>query len=278
MNKILLCIFLIYPTVVWSQGASNCPLKLPFEIRVLINGNYDSFWYSSDSTSQGHRDTIISSNSYHFLIDTNVHGSTFSYAGDSLVFEDFDTNNWNAYYFRAIIHFDTLAKIITSLNLRSDTVFDQLFNTLDSVFWGLTASNISYRSDSLLSSGKEQNLSSYSSWIQHGDVPPISWTYGYYKLISGSVQISGATKAMASVNSISCNSGIIIQSEKGNLKCYFDPSDRIRFVELYTPLGIKAGSVPVPPDQSSVTIPHVSAGLYFVRMGNAVVKIVVPGP
>jgi len=53
---------------------------------------------------------------------------------------------------------------------------------------------------------------------------------------------------------------------------FFQRSNHERTIEYFTPLGRKVANIEIPPGETSVTLPHLPRGLYFIRLGETVIK------
>jgi len=94
----------------------------------------------------------------------------------------------------------------------------------------------------------------------------------YYTLLKSTAVNLSFQSSISSVQSFSTRDNIFITVDRGALKYEFTPSTKEPVFELYNILGSKIENIEIPPGETSVTIPHLPRGLYFVRLGDTVIK------
>ncbi|MDP4199119.1 MAG: T9SS type A sorting domain-containing protein [Bacteroidota bacterium] len=95
--------------------------------------------------------------------------------------------------------------------------------------------------------------------------------------LASSVDLSGIIHSTHLSNSAAVaipigRHGISFAFENGILQCVIDPSDRPRRCELFSVLGARLCLTTTAPHQHSIPIPHLNAGLYFLRLDEQVTK------
>ena len=68
-------------------------------------------------------------------------------------------------------------------------------------------------------------------------------------------------------------SDLAIYSSNGSIACSFDVSDHARDLEIFSPLGIREASFTITAGQTEVSLPHLPAGFYFVRLDGSMAKV-----
>ena len=272
------------PRCAFSQKS---PLKLPFQINVSITGKYDKFTESSDTTTPPTHDTITSKVEQIFVIDPSAMGSTLVLAGDSLTY--FDSNSyiegWSSSH--AILHFDTLRKGITSMSIASNENYVDYFGVSNTFHysWGLSCLNVPYDNDSIptLDSIKSSDLLGLyydSSGIDISDVGPpvvpLPWDSASSKLVSGQLQLSGSNIPVSRVNESPSAIGFEAIQQNGQLECTFAPSNHQGILEVFSTIGEEIERISILPSQNIIVIPHLTVGLYFLRLENNFLRVYIP--
>ncbi len=265
--------------------AQKSPLTLPFRINVSISGSYSEF-NEYDTSTRPIYDMIGSKVVQAFVIDSTAMGSSIVIAGDSLVY--FDTTNTSDplgwYSSRAIFHFDTVRKIITSMSLALNEYYVNLYDLNTTLYysWGLSCLNVPYENDSIptldsIPSSDVLRVYYDSSGIIRPDIPPLGrWDSASSKLVSGQVRLSGSNIPALSVNEYSPSIGFNAVSENGLLKCTFAPSNHARILEMYSTIGAEIQRISIPPSENFIVVPNLTAGLYFLRLENNFLRVYTP--
>lgn len=283
MKWLVIFSFFILPAASFGQVSKlPKPFNSPFSIVFNVMGTFkDTSWSETqNSTSSignsGFSDSVwfntpqdTSAGSYHFF-------DTLEYFGDTAIFiqrkpaanEKFvdsliiplDTTRTNVISeLRYVLDVDQAGDpgrnadeeiAFTDLRFDSTGIFfpDSLYqNHIASLAWD---ENAAY----LPNDGYDNSLLSVSSLDLSGIFHPTHITYP------------------ALVSELP-NIGFSMTPYNGSLHCTFAPSDHLRTIELYTPLGIKAASVEVPAGNGEITLPRVASDLYFLRLENSVVKV-----
>ncbi len=66
---------------------------------------------------------------------------------------------------------------------------------------------------------------------------------------------------------------LAIYSSNGSIACSFEVSDHARDLEIFSPLGIREASFTIPAGRTEASLPHLSAGFYFVRLDGSMAKV-----
>jgi hypothetical protein len=281
----LLALLLLLPISASAQGNARCPLNLPFRITVEVSGRYAGYMTWSTPNSPAVYDTTSENNYYVFMIDTTNKRSNVSFSGDSIQYTEFDTAMTSGFGFdttwNGSIHFDTAHGIITTLTLTINTVH-QLSDGEYQSAQTFECQNIRYGSDSIFKDGPipDNNvLVESDDWYQvEHEAPPTNTTVSSGNdLMGGTMQVFGSAKAQSSVAAGSISTfSMLMEFTPSSLHFSFLALDHSRIMELYTPLGIKVGSYEIAAGQSELPLPHLTSGLYFVRMEGAIIKVAVP--
>jgi hypothetical protein len=278
MKRIALLVLMLMPAMAFGQTGSNRlgPLHLPFEFKITVNG---VFYPCSDAPEQ---DTSVGSYGLDWIInpgDTNIHLRNDTITYSKKVGNPF-TNGASDSSFTMI--FDTTDKTIQDLTLSEsyNINYGGLGFTDYSSFVELT--NLRYDSTSIFSpdSGLTDHLSvagSYYSWLAPtGNGPTYCDTLAYPSSVnlSGNFQpaVLWAGVAMPTVS----QPNMSISNHDGTIQCGFPPSDLSRTLELYTPLGVKSATFEIPSGQTSISLPYLMSGLYFLRLDGNVIKVAMP--
>jgi hypothetical protein len=101
------------------------------------------------------------------------------------------------------------------------------------------------------------------------------------QFVASSVNLSGIFRPMhyaceaAVKEPLECRASLTVAASREGLTCSFSPSDRQRTLEAYSTLGVQAARLPISAGEIQKTIPNLAAGLYFVRLGNQVAKVII---
>ena len=266
------------PAIAFGQAGSNQlgPLRLPFEFKITVNG-----MMASCSNAPG-PDSSFGSFIFDWILnpgDTNLHLSndTITY---SKSLGNPDINGASDTSFTII--FDTTAKTIQDLTLAEsyNINYGGLGFTDNSSSLALT--NLDYDSTSIFSldSSLTNHLigaSNYSSWLApSGNGPTYCDNLAYVLSVNLSGDFQPAVLWAGVAMPTASQSNMSISEYDGTVQCGFPSSDHPRALELYTTLGVKAASIEISAGQNEILLPHLTSGLYFVRMDGNMLKIAVP--
>lgn len=277
MRSIVSLILLVASTGAWAQP---CPLRLPFRINVSISGRYANYQESDDTLSKQSHDTSNAMHTYSLTIDTTKSTARFSYQGGLLDY--YDSVSEYGYFDTVIevkVQFDSTGTTITSIACGISSYQWRCCNFNDWDFWSIVVENLKCQSDSILPLASQviHEIDDSSYYVYQVDVgPPFHSYLSGFHLLTGTAAISGSSLSKASVNQKTDPQGFVFRSRTGAIECSFTPSQHSRALELYTPLGVRAAAHSVTPGETSAILPRLPAGLYFIRLEGALVKILLP--
>ena len=106
------------------------------------------------------------------------------------------------------------------------------------------------------------------------------YDYSYNDFTATSVTLSGIFRPTtfsnpAAVEHARPPGSLDIHASNGSIACSFDISDQARELEIYSPLGIRVASFPIPPEEKRAALPMLQPGFYFVRLDGDVRKLLV---
>ncbi len=188
--------------------------------------------------------------------------------------------------------FDSSSKTISNVSFGYQQNFETvwaggtIYNTLLTDSIGLTNfiydSSSIHTTDSSLLFHQAQACYNSSGRISQGPPDPFL-SQGSGTLLSvSSMTLSGSFDSITLTGTsgvampTASQSNISIIEYDGAVECSFSTSDQARTMELYTPLGVKAANYEILAGQSEISLPHLTSGLYFVRMDGNVIKVAVP--
>jgi len=202
------------------------------------------------------------------------------YHGDIVLFSwDFGDHSIERVYGYIQFTFDSATHTISHFDYASNYSTQDEYEVYEN---SISLKNFLYDSNGIYSDDHSlaNHLVSATYSYSHGRH---SWDARGYYLIGGvdPVDLSGIFHPMqltdfSSVAASPIPSPVSILSIEGSLECHFDASDHSRNLEIYSPLGIKTGDFEIVAGESTLKIPSISSGLYFVRLGESLVKIFVP--
>ncbi len=276
-----------------SADSGRCPWKIPFTIIIHANGSLHK--YAKDYPEKGVQEkdidfgTTPSTDDFEFTIDT------FADLNDSLDYSlTADTLRFSYQYYEnyestsILIAFAPGKDSIISLTcIKRDSmgggseIYEEI-NTyafqISSLLFDDTAiytSDSSFTGHGILATDNEMQLSQITS--SAGD----SMRYAYDNFTASSVDLSGifrpthfAHQSLV-VEAPPQTSALSVIGENGMLHCTFGASEEGRELEIYSPLGIRIASVSITAGRTDASLTAIPSGLYFVRLGNSVVKVFV---
>ncbi len=278
LSRILALLVLLWaPALSFGQSPSGQigPLRLPFAFKVTVsgilrscsnspepdssNGSFVIDWtiYPGDTNLHLRNDTITSS---------KKRGNIQSGASDTSL----------------TLIFDTATRTIRTLRLAEsfDINYGYPLGFTDySSFVELT--NLGYDSTSIFipdsSLSKHLTDARYASnWLAvTGNGPTYCDTLARVSSIDLAGNFRPATLKSGVATYVTANPRMSYSNQNGIGRCTFVPADHLRILEIYTPLGTEASSVDIPSGSSEASLPLLSNGLYFVRLDQYLLKIVV---
>lgn len=280
----LFALLFILPVAASAQNNAQCPFKLPFQFTIGVGGifqynNTEHGMVLDSFTAPGSFEEGIYADSENTQIKDSVIKIISSRSETQL--NSFDSGLTVSVVDSCIIIFDSINHNITKLSFfHSEDSFIQDYQSrfdVDLVSSAISFSNFGYDS---LGFSCDSDFSVHTPSVQEGE-----WWYpdgigqsGYYNLIA-------VTNINLGIYLANPHSRVtVIQQQASSfslnllntiLQCTFESSAHSRILELYTPLGVKVASFEIAPSQSEISLPHLSRGLYFIRMDNAFLKIAV---
>jgi hypothetical protein len=272
------------------------PFKLPFTIGVNVNGRFQGSAGAGaypHPESFGDIDTIraIGTQTHvHQMNSLGWHGVDTSMAfviGDTIRYQywSIDTSQGNSELIFSNVQkgfditFDTILHLVPTVHIWSFSgEGGQHENIGDRTTWSVNLSNFTYNADSIFTGTatlKEHldTLNFYESGATAND--PI---YFYFITLDSlaTVDLSGiftpTTLARSWVMTEGTSSDMSIYEWNGSLVCSFDAEMRSRSLEVFSLLGQRVLAMPIAAGEEHATM-KLPNGLYFVRLGNKVVKV-----
>ena len=281
-----------------------CPWKLPFTMRITGIGNEN--WQSrsllgSHSKEQDTESTISLVDSFVITLDTSSaylnDSVNYSFNRDTLKFSKIfiDTSMLltgvpqkpaNSFESLEII-FDSAKSVITAIHVFKvdSSSTDNGWSTNSSVVYNLNFSSLLFDDSSIYTI--DSSLASHQALLsEDGAVTSIVSTdpedyylYENWNFTASFVTLSGIfrTTTFSDPPSIVTEApqpnNLAIYASNGSIACSFDVADYARDLEIFSPLGIREASFPIPAGQTGASLPHLPPGFYFVRLEGVMAKV-----
>ncbi len=281
MKKIVVIFLCFFASSAFASSADSgkCPWPVPFTFSIHAVGIENDFTRYNDSiTSNATWDTTEDLN---ITVDTI---SSFSFVGnpDDLEFFQLQSQGHPPQPpITLLIEFDSGTNSIKNLTVYQNQVVHYQPDFFGSYNYYFTISSLYFDSASIFvtdSSFKGHNISISRSVVdsQTDYVGSSNQTFTASSVtLSGIFRPTTFSNPPAIVTEVPQPNNLTIYSSNGSIACSFDVSDDSRDLEIFSPLGIREATFAIPAGQTGASLPHLSAGFYFVRMGGALAKICV---
>ncbi len=269
-SLITVVLLLVINCGVPSSALSQWPIRLPSTVELAINARTEIRTDWSDGTSELRTDSNIYRGSMELADITPSGDSCASIVADTMWFAEQQTSRTN----KAKFVFDPVTSTLSQIELNINS-------------WAVYLSNFHYDSTSIWCSDSSYNLHCDSvvyTYFNFGGVGggghhPLFTETG--RLINLNwIDLGGIFKplhlAKSSVAVIPRQPGLRAWSSRSRIECSAISSAHTRTLELYTPMGITNSKVQLEAGQTDALFQQISAGIYFIRLDDEIIKVLVP--
>ena len=278
IQRVLLLVLITASAHASPADSGRCPWKLPFAIESHAAGTHYAYGYGFNRSTGKYDEyfnsgSVPASLSIHSWIDTAGGRATLTIQADSLMYVRKTVDSTEQLTIVFVHGTDSISSIDYFSSYATSYARDY--------WWGwreFSLFNLEFDDNGLFCSDSSMNihrasLSESEHYLSGGFVESYS---GFS--IGASVDLSGIFHPthlvnLASVATSAAPSSFALHSNEGILECSFDPSARSRTLEIYSTLGARITSLDIAPEQRSISLPRLVNGLYFIRMGEAVLKV-----
>jgi len=152
--------------------------------------------------------------------------------------------------------------------------------------WNFNISSLAFNDTSIFMSDSSMSQHHIEASYQEVHVTYVYASPDYFEtrysdFTASSVKLSGIflpttlSNEPAMVQAPPQPQNLVIAPSCGSVSCSFNKSDQDRSLEVYSLIGIRINSLLIPAKESTVLLPPLPAGSYFIKLGNSLAKIAV---